>query len=157
MAQPTKIVKKLVYTEEEIREANRIALLDKLGAHQEAIFKTVDLLETLNQEGFIDMIHAAILKKEDAITNIFTEINKDRYAPTLESLSQLIFFIGKINVKELGVMMDKVNLGLDAIVKEPADEEDKTSYMDILKALKDPEINRSVTMLMQFLRGMGKA
>ncbi|MFC3014972.1 DUF1641 domain-containing protein [Virgibacillus litoralis] len=28
--------------------------------------------------------------------------------------------------------------------------------MDLLKALKDPEINRSVTMLLQFLRGMGR-
>src|SRR5699024_3546357 len=36
------------------------------------------------------------------------------------------------------------------------DESDKTSYMGMLKALKEPEINRSITMLLTFMRGMGR-
>ncbi|WP_255259787.1 DUF1641 domain-containing protein [Lentibacillus sp. CBA3610] len=82
------------------------------------------------------------------------EINKRSIPTTLENLPRLLLLIGELNVKDLEQFAARLNHG----VKEAAAAEtsDKTSYMDLIKALKDPEINRSVTMLLQLLRGMGK-
>ena len=32
----------------------------------------------------------------------------------------------------------------------------RQSYLDLLRTLKDPEVNRSLTILITFLKGMGK-
>lgn len=39
---------------------------------------------------------------------------------------------------------------------EYKDTDEKTSYFDLVRSLKDPEINKAVTILMQFLKGMGQ-
>ncbi len=38
---------------------------------------------------------------------------------------------------------------------EEKDSGRKTGYFDIVRALKDPEINKAVTLLFSFLKGMG--
>ncbi len=126
-----------------------------VSENKEAILKGIDLLESLNQSETLDMLTALVKHREDALANVMRELNKPEYAAPVENITKLFQIAGKLDVDETRYVADRINHA----VKEAAASEatGKTSYMDLLKALKDPEINRSITMMLQFLRGMGKA
>lgn len=141
--------------EEVARDQSVLEVTKAVSENKEAIMKGIDFLSTLNDNGMLDMTHALVKQKETALDNVMRELNKPQYSATLENLSKMFLFLGELNVEELKHFTGKLNTGLEE--SRAVDQSEKTSYVDIIKALKDPEINRSVTMLLQFLRGMGKA
>lgn len=140
--------------EEVTKEQNLDEVTKAVSENKDAILKGIGFLSTLNENGMLDMTHALVKQKETALDNVMRELNKPQYSATLENLSKLFLFLGEFNVDELKQFTDKLNTGMDEALN--TDESEKTTYMDLIKAIKDPEINRSLTMLLQFLRGMGK-
>ncbi|RYG73986.1 DUF1641 domain-containing protein [Lentibacillus lipolyticus] len=155
MAEKLSNVKRMEVPAETIRQRNLEEVATAVSENKEAILKGIDLLESLNQSETLDMLTALVKHREDALANVMREINKPEYAAPVENVTKLFQIAGKLDVEELQYFADRMNYA----VKEAAASEasGKTSYMDLLKALKDPEINRSITMMLQFLRGMGKA
>ncbi|MFD2761978.1 DUF1641 domain-containing protein [Lentibacillus juripiscarius] len=155
MAEKLSKIKRMEVPKETIRQRNLEEVAAAVSDNKEAILKGIDLLEALNQSETLDMMNALVKHREDALVNVMRELNKPEYAAPVENLTKLFQLAGRLDVDELQYFADRMNHA----VKEAAASEasGKTSYMDLLKALKDPEINRSITMLLQFLRGMGKA
>lgn len=138
-----------------IADTQNLAEVTKaISENKDAIIKGIDLLRTINDSGALDMMNAFIKHREEALENILREINKPQYENTLENISKLIFYIGTLNVDDLYYFTEKINQGMEEAKRD--DEAVKTTWVDLIKILKNPEINRSVTMLLQFLRGMGK-
>lgn len=136
-----------------IQEQNIQEITEALSEHKVAVLKGVQLLATFHESGTLDMLHAFIKQRDVALANLVNELNKPKYTATLENLNKLFLFLGELNVEELQHLVRKVNKGLVDVRELTSDK--KTSYIDLLKAMRDPEINKSVTLLLQFLRGMG--
>ncbi|HLQ70302.1 MAG TPA: DUF1641 domain-containing protein [Bacillota bacterium] len=154
MAEAITNIKRMEISEKEIREENIEAVLDALSDNKEAILKGITLLQTLEDSGLLDMANALVKQRKAAMDNIFTELNKPMYTGILENVSQLLFLLGDLDVEKLGEFTERINQGLtETYISDP---DEKVSTLSLLKALKDPEINRSITMLLQFLRGMGR-
>lgn len=154
MANPITKIKQMEIPVQVKREQNMDEITKAVSENKEAILKGIDFLGSLNESGMLDMTLALVKQKEKALDNVVRELNKPQYATTLENLMKMVLLIGELQVDELTEFIGKLNNGLEESLA--FDESDKTSYMDLIKSLKDPEINRSVTMLLQFLRGMGK-
>lgn len=154
MANPITKIKRMEIPEEVTREQNMDEITKAVSENKEAILKGIDFLGTLNESGLLDMTHALVKQKETALDNVMRELNKPQYSATLENMMKMVLLVGELQVDDLTEFIGKLNNGLEESLA--FDNSDKTSYMDLIKALKDPEINRSVTMLLQFLRGMGK-
>lgn len=154
MANPITSIKRMEISEEDIKESNLTEVLDTISENKEAILKGIDILTTINESGALDIVSALVKQKDEAIKNVVQQANKPTYATILENLSDLFLLAEDFPVGELNHFIGKINQGLtDASTIDP---DQKTSYMDLIKMLKDPEINRSVTMLLGFLRGMGR-
>ncbi|WP_163970839.1 DUF1641 domain-containing protein [Oceanobacillus halotolerans] len=154
MAKPISTVKKLEIPEETKHEQHLDEVTKAVSENKEAILKGIELVSSLHESGALDFANALVKRREDALENIITEINKEQYASLLENMSKLVLYIGELNVDELYYFTERINDGIhEAAV---ASEDSQTSYLDLLRALKDPQINRSITMLLNFLRGMGK-
>ncbi|ASN05952.1 DUF1641 domain-containing protein [Virgibacillus necropolis] len=154
MANPITKIKKIEIPDDVVHEQNLEEVARAVSENKDAILKGIDFLSTINDNGMLDMTHSLVKQKETALDNVMRELNKPQYSATLENVSSLFLLIGELNVEELKHFTGKLNDGLEK--SRTFDESEKTSYLDLIKALKDPEINRSVTMLLQFLRGMGK-
>lgn len=154
MAEAITRIKKMEFTDEEIKERDLDDVLTSVGENKDAILKGITLLRTLDDNGMLDLVDALIKQRKAAMENVFTELNKSQYTGVLENLSKLVFLLGDLDVEKLGEFTQKVNQGMtETSVSDP---DEKASIMGLMKALKDPEINRSVTMILQFLRGMGR-
>ncbi|ELK46067.1 DUF1641 domain-containing protein [Halobacillus sp. ACCC02827] len=131
---------------QEVREA--------VADNKDAILKGIRLLRTLDEEGTLDTATAFLKAKDEALANVVKEIDKDQYEPLLNNIPELIFLLGDLNVSGLRDLSSRLNNGIEQMEGEGYKE--KTSILDLAKVLKDPEINRSITMLLAFLKGMGK-
>ncbi|HLR68048.1 DUF1641 domain-containing protein [Virgibacillus alimentarius] len=154
MANPITKIKKMELSEQEVKDNNISEVIDRISENKEAILKSIEFLATLHESGVLEILNALTKQKDEAIANVVKQANKPEYATILENLSDLFLMTGELPVEELNDFSKKVTQGLQDVNTMETDK--STSYMDLFKALKDPEINRSVTMLLTFLRGMGK-
>jgi|SRR5690625_2350114 len=153
MAEPISKIKRLQMSQEEIKQKELQQVIDVVSENKEAIIKGVKLLTTIEKNGTLDFMNALVLHKEEALRNIMQELNKDRYAGTLENASDLLFLLGELDLRLIKRFTKKINEGMKEALT--IDENDHTSYMGMFKALKEPEVNRSITMLLTLLRKVG--
>src|SRR5699024_10493500 len=116
--------------------------------------KGIEFLKTLESQGMLDMIDASLKQKEEILTNVVTEANKEQYTGIFENAGDLLFLIGKLDVGEIESFTYKLNSGLNNANEKDTDE--TTSLMGLIRALKDPEINRGIVTMMNFLKGLGQ-
>ncbi|OZU90513.1 hypothetical protein CIL03_05030 [Virgibacillus indicus] len=153
MAEAISKIKRIEVPESVKQEQDLAEVSRKVSENKEAILKGIDLLAALEESDALETITALIKHREDALENMVQELNKPQYSATLENLSDLFLFLGQLKVEELFYFTDKLNHGMKEARNSDAEE---TSYMGMIKALKDPDINRSITLLLSFLKGMGK-
>lgn len=83
------------------------------------------------------------------------ELNKPHNTHVLQNMLGLAGLIGSIDVDALKELTEKANNGLkEATDSEAA--EGPSNIFQLMKIMKDPEINRSMGMMISFLKGMGK-
>jgi uncharacterized protein YjgD (DUF1641 family) len=154
MAEPITNIKRMEMSEETIKQHNLTEVLDAVSSNKKTILEGIDLLISLHESGALEMLNALIKQKDEALKNVVEQANKPAYATIIENLSDLFLLIGELPVDDLQHFIGKFNNGF----KEARLSENKidTSLMDLLKALKNPEVNRSVSMLFGFLQGMGR-
>jgi len=155
MAKPITNIERMKVSSRTIEKENMSQITEAISENKEAVLKGIQLLATVHESGILDMLHAVIKQRDVALANLVNELNKPKYTATLENLNKLFLFLGELNMDELHHLVQKVNEGLVDVRQLTSDK--KTSYIDLLKAMRDPDINKSVTMLLQFLRGMGSA
>src|SRR5699024_3887476 len=120
----------------------------------DAILKGSGLLTTVHESGALDMLDALVKQKDEAIKNVAEQANKPPYATILANSSDLCVLGKDLPVDEWNHFIGKLNQGLNEACT--AESEENISYMGLIKALKNPEINRSLTIMLGFLRGMGR-
>lgn len=154
MGKPITGIKKYSISREEQLENDFSEVKEAVADNKEAILKGIQLLKGLEEGGTLDTAYAFTNAKNEALTRFVEEISKDQYTPLLENLPSLIFLIGELDVSGIRDLTTRLNQGIEEM--EHVSPDDKTNVLDIAKALKDPNINRSLTLLLGFLRGMGR-
>lgn len=154
MADPITSIKRMEIPEETIREHQLEDVAASVSDNKDAVMEGIQLLSSLHESGFLQMANAMVVHKEEALENVMGELNKDQYTSIIENLGKAAFLLGDLEMDDIQYFVKKINHGLDEA--RTFERTEPTKPMDLLKALKDPEINKSITMLLQFLRGMGK-
>ncbi|WP_431799644.1 DUF1641 domain-containing protein [Halobacillus andaensis] len=154
MAKSITNIKRMEIPKEKQHERDLQEVKEAVTENKEAILQGIKLLKSLNETGTLDTAYAFSQSKHKAIKYLVEEISKDHYAQMLENLPEIVFMLGDVDMKSVREATVRLNEGIQEM--NSTDPEQKTSILDLAKALKDPEINRSVTLMMQFLKGMGR-
>ncbi|AIF43943.1 DUF1641 domain-containing protein [Virgibacillus sp. SK37] len=156
MANPISDIKRLEIPAEDVEKNNLDELTKAVSENKEACIKGIGLLSAMNESGILDAASALIKHRKEATKNVVQELNKPQYSATLENLVELFLLLGEIDVNEVSNITDKINHGMKEAMEVPPSSQEKMNYIGMIKALKDPEINKSITMILSFLKGMGK-
>ncbi|HLQ74025.1 MAG TPA: DUF1641 domain-containing protein [Bacillota bacterium] len=154
MAEPVRHIKRMEIPEEDIQSESIDEVLAVISENKESVVKGVNLLAHLDEAGMLDTLSALTIQRKVAMEKMVNELIKERYQGSLENLMPLFTMLGTLNIDELSFFIERINRGMKDAIEN--DTFEKTSYMNVLTALKDPDINRSVTLLLQFLKGMGR-
>ena len=138
--------------------AERITKINRLEKSKEQL-KLESLNEVTdaiveNKDSILKAIHGGIKGRQVIINKFATELNKDMYTGLITNLAPMVFMLGNLEVKELSQFLNKLNSGLH--VANQASPNAKTTIRSLMSVLKDDDMNRSLTYMINLLKGMSK-
>ncbi|PLR86845.1 hypothetical protein CVD25_17185 [Bacillus canaveralius] len=155
MAKAIKKIHRIEVNEQEKRKKDLREVEDALIDNKEAILQSLQVLHHMHERGILSVLNG-LLGQGDRVLNILVKAaDKPENTNAIKNLLLMVGTLGMINVQQLEPFLLKVDAGIARVAKH-ANTEEKTSYFDLVGALKDPEINRAVTLLLNFLKGMGQ-
>ncbi|MBT2656084.1 DUF1641 domain-containing protein [Bacillus sp. ISL-18] len=156
MAKAIKQIERIEITEEERRKQDLQEIENSLLKNKDALLDTLDLLKHMHARGVIPLLSGLFAEGDKVLQILIKKADTKETANTLKNLLLMVGVLGTINVKQLEPILLKLNAGI-ARVSESKDDDDTIGYFDIVRSLKDPEINRSIALFFEFLKGMGSA
>ncbi|MBD8005803.1 DUF1641 domain-containing protein [Bacillus norwichensis] len=155
MAEPLKNIQFKQVDEETQKKKDFLEIEEALLTNKDSIMEVIEVIGYLKQRGILD-IAKGVLGQGDKVLDIAVNLaNMPENKNSIKNLLLLIGTIGMINVTQLEPILLKINAGIARVAEIEEKEAEKTGYLGIARALRDPEINRSITLLLEFLRGMG--
>ncbi|AQQ55131.1 DUF1641 domain-containing protein [Planococcus lenghuensis] len=155
MAAPITRIAKREPTSEEQKQQKLAELETLLTEQDEAINKILQLTGELNDAGILDAVNAMV-KARDNITGI--AVQQASRKPVTNLLNHLLNAAGAlaaIDPAATAKLSQSVRRGLDEADRERQSDK-KIGVFGMVKAVRDPDINRSIRFGVSFLKGMGK-
>lgn len=154
MAERITKIKRMQKSEEQIKQESLAEVTDAIAANKDSIMKAINIISTLDDAKILDAV-SGMVNSRGVIANKFAvELNKEQYTGLITNMASLVFLLGDLNVNDLSIMLNKVNKGLS--VANQASPNQKTSITGLMSVLRDDEMNRSLTYMLNMLKGMSR-
>ncbi|NGB29135.1 DUF1641 domain-containing protein [Staphylococcus aureus] len=147
-------IRRLEKSEEQIKLESLNEVTEAIAANKDSILKAIKLIKTLDDAKLLDALNGAIRGRQVIINKFAVELNKDIYTGLLSNMASMVFLLGELNVSDLSDSLNKVNKGLH--VANQASPNAKTTIRSLLGVLKDDDMNRSLTYMLNMLKGMSR-
>lgn len=152
MAKPIRHIKKIPLTEEEKRKQDAADIVTALAEHKTAVLEAIEVLQGLHDRGVLPLLNSLLAKGDEVFAILVKELNKEQNARVLENLVQLGLLLGALDLRRLQSIVMTVQSGAK---EAAAQQEDRTGFKSLWKALRDPGVQRSLTLLLHALKGLG--
>ncbi|HCY9315873.1 TPA: DUF1641 domain-containing protein [Staphylococcus aureus] len=147
-------IRRLEKSEEQIKLESLNEVTEAIAANKDSILKAIKLIKTLDDAKILDALNGAVRGRQVIINKFAVELNKDIYTGLLSNMASMVFLLGELNVSDLSDFLNKVNKRLH--VANQASPNAKTSVRSLLGVLKDDDMNRSLTYMLNMLKGMSR-
>ncbi|MCE5090077.1 DUF1641 domain-containing protein [Staphylococcus devriesei] len=154
MAERITKIKRLEKSEEQIKLESLNEVTDAIAENKDSILKAIRIVKALDDAKILDLMNGGIRGRQVIVNKFMTELNKDLYAGLITNLAPMVFMLGELNVQELSQFLNKLNKGLH--VANQASPNAKTSVRSLMGVLKDDDMNRSLTYMLNLLKGMSR-
>ncbi|GEK57214.1 DUF1641 domain-containing protein [Marinococcus halophilus] len=159
MAERITHIEKLKFSEEELKQRDMEELQSQLLDNKESLEKMVRTANLLDESGLLDMANG-LLSEGDKVLNVAVNaMNTEGSTNMLKNLLLLAGEAGKLDVESMQPILLKLNKGLERVAKMEEEKEDTKQTVNIfqlLKLLRDPEVNHTLSLGIAFMRGMGE-
>lgn len=154
MAERITQIKRMEKSDEQVKADNLNEVLDAISENKNSIMKAIRLVKVLDEAKLLDALSGGIKGRQVIINKFAVELNKDIYTGLLSNMASLVFLLGDLNVKDLSEMLNRLNKGMH--VANQASSHSKTNVRSMLGVLKDDDMNRSITYMLNLLKGMSR-
>lgn len=122
----------------------------------DGIIQALKVLQAMEDRGMLDILLALLQRGEGVLAHVVDVLAKPEVTSSLETLIKSVQALGKLNSVGLLKTLDGVTAGLDRVA-EAAPPEQHLGVYDVLRRLKDPDVNAGLAFALDFLQGMGRA
>lgn len=152
MAERITEIKRLKKSYEQIKQESLNDVIDAIVENKDSILKAIRLIGILDEAKILDVLNGGLKARQVIINKFAVELNKDIYSGVLTNMAQLVFLLGELDVKDLSELLSRLNRGIHAAnLTKPGD---KTTIKSLVGFLRDDDLNRSMTYMLNLLRGM---
>jgi uncharacterized protein YjgD (DUF1641 family) len=156
MAKAITKIQQIELSEEQRRRKDLEELETALLDNKDAIFQSLDVIKHMHDRGVLSLL-GGLFSEGDKVLNVLVKAaDKPEATNTLKNLLLMVGVLGTINVQQLEPLLLKLNSGIARVAEYKDNEDEKLGYFDIVRSLKDPEINNALSLLFEFLKGMGE-
>ncbi|MCG2299054.1 DUF1641 domain-containing protein [Staphylococcus epidermidis] len=152
MAERITEIKRLKKSYEQIKQESLNDVIDAIVENKDSILKAIRLIGILDEAKILDALNGGLKARQVIINKFAVELNKDIYSGVLTNMAQLVFLLGELDVKDLSELLSRLNRGIHAAnLTKPGD---KTTIKSLVGFLRDDDLNRSMTYMLNLLRGI---
>ncbi|EPZ52762.1 DUF1641 domain-containing protein [Alicyclobacillus acidoterrestris] len=155
MAQPTTKIKRIEITEQDEKRRSLQELQESVADHQEALQSLLTLIQDLESSGVLEILHALLNSKEKVASIALEQILKPSVLNTIKNAMTAMGVVSKIDPEQLGVLMEAFIAGLHQGQKS-LESNQRVSMFNLVKAFRDPGVNRALTFMLGLLQGLGQ-
>jgi len=155
MAKAIKQIDRIKQNEEEEKEQALSDILNQLADNREALTNTLEILNELQKTGILDMVRG-LLRTRDKVGSIAIEqINQPSMHNMIKNGFNMIEFLGELDPDQVQKIMNGMHSGVDK-TSEGMKKDETIGIWGMMKSIRDPHVNRSITTMFNFLEGMGE-
>lgn len=155
MAAPITSIKMIELTEEELQQVKVHELQALIVEQQQSLNKILELTAELDKAGVLDALNAMIKAKDEIAGIAVHQVSREPMTNMLNNAMNMAGILTAIDPEVTAKLKSGIASGIhEAELYSGTDE--KVSIFQLMKALNDPDINRSIKFGMDFLKGMGK-
>ncbi|MDQ0208899.1 helical membrane plugin domain-containing protein [Alkalicoccobacillus murimartini] len=155
MAKATTTIRRATYSEQEIREKEVLELQQLLVEHKDAVQETFEIIQHMQDRKILPMLTALFSEGDQVMDILAKTVDNPETARSVKNLLLMAGVLGTLNVQQLEPIVLKINQGI-ARVAEFEKVENQSSYLTLLRALKDTEFRNALNLSVAFLKGMGE-
>ena len=152
MAKAITKIEKYIPSEAQQQEESIQEILKALSENKESVTSFLEMVKEAHESGVFDILKGLLENKKEVAKVGLDLINVAGAPSMLKNMIVTMQFLSKLDPLKTHMLLDGLNKGLERISVE---NESHTSMWGMVKALREPEINASITVLLNFLRGMG--
>ncbi|MFG6148081.1 DUF1641 domain-containing protein [Halobacillus sp. B23F22_1] len=155
MAKAIKQIDRSIPTAEEKQAAEVNELISSITEHKETLLLLLEIIEEFHKVGLLDMLQGVLKTRHKLGLLAMEELDKPVVHDLVKSGIGAFNFLTKVDPEQFSRILNGMSEGLKHSSEQL--ENDKTlGIWGMMKATKDPEVNRSLTTFIHFLEGMGK-
>lgn len=155
MARPITSIKLKQLTPEEIQQEKLSELQLLITEQEQAINKILEITGELDDIGVFDAVQAMVKAKEDIAEIAVNQVSREPVTNLINHVMKISGMLTEIDPGVTEKLAASVKNGLDE-AELHAGNNQAVSVFDLMKSLKDPDVNRSIKFGLNFLKGMGK-
>jgi uncharacterized protein YjgD (DUF1641 family) len=156
MAEPIKEIRFQIPDPEKQKQQDLKELEEALLKHKDAVLEIMEIAGYLKQRGILGIVKGLLGQGDKVLDILVNTANMHENKNTIKNILLLLGTIGMINVTQLEPFLLKLNAGVARVAESEGQQDGKMGYIGLARALKDPEINRAITLILEFLKGMGQ-
>jgi uncharacterized protein YjgD (DUF1641 family) len=155
MAKPIHIIKRTELTEEQKKEQSLESLLSEVAENKDSLVETLDLLQELHNSGILEGINSLVKTKEEVAKIAVGQMTREPVTNMINNAMAAGGVLTQMDPEMTKKLMGSVAKGLEK-AEQGLQSNSTTGILDIMKALKDPDMNRAITFGLNLLKGIGE-
>src|SRR3954453_22486560 len=155
MAMPIRTIKRIELTEEQKKEQTLDSLLTEVVQTKDSLVETLDLLQELHNSGILDAINSLVKTKEEVAKIAVGQMTREPVTNMIKNAMAAGGVLTQMDPEMTKKLMGSVAKGVER-AEQGLQSNSTTGMLDIMKALKDPDMNRAITFGMNLLKGIGE-
>lgn len=155
MAAPIKMIQKQERTEEEIKQQKLDDLKELLANNEDALNQMFNIVGELNDIGMLEAANSMLKAKEPIAKIVLGQVTREPVTNLINNMMGAAGALTELDPELTKKLIASLLVGLEE-GNEHLESNKKVGVFDLMKVLKDPDINRAIGFGLHFLKGMGK-
>lgn len=156
MAEPIQKITRAVVSEEAAETIALEQLISTVAHNREGLEDTIGLLQELHESGVLEALGAMLAAKEKITKILVDQAMRPEATALINNLMSALGGLTKLDPELTGNLVAGLTQGMTA-GKESVDNSKNFGIFDLVKAIKDPDVNRTLKFAIGFLGGFGKS
>lgn len=155
MAEPISKIRDTSPSKEELEKIRLAELKSSIASDESGFLEMLEFVKLLNDSGALEAVNSAMKAKEDITKTLLNEWRKEPITNAINNLmlsSQLLTDAKPETTEKMLENIKNATQAADAAAKH----EETLGLFGLMKALKDPDVNRTLRYGVTFLKEMGK-
>ncbi|OCA87216.1 DUF1641 domain-containing protein [Pseudobacillus wudalianchiensis] len=155
MAAPITSIRKHEYIGEEQAQQKLTDLQKQLAEHEEALNSILTIVGELNDMGALEAANSMLQAKEKVASIAIHQASREPITNLINHFLSATDALANMDPNMMKKLTGSITAGVEE-ANEHLHSGKPLGMIDLLKVLKDPDINRAVRFGVHFLKGMGK-